>query len=113
MPSSRTNWSELGPPANAYEGAPSPTEGFPEAAMKNYEVKIPARVPAIDRLELSVRRRAAELSSRDPDRFFAVIRDADRREQAGDDPVRALGAALDAARKSEVDVPYPPDQPRP
>jgi hypothetical protein len=77
--------------------------------MKKYEVSIPARAPAIDKRELSVRRRAAELSYRDPDRFFAVIRDADRREQAGDDPVRALRAALDASRDLAVDVPYPPD----
>jgi hypothetical protein len=80
--------------------------------MKKYDVTIPARAPAIGERELSVRRRAAELSSRDPDRFFAVIRDADRREQAGDDPVGALRAALDAAGNPAVDVPYPPDPPR-
>jgi hypothetical protein len=37
-----------------------------------------------------------ELCRQDPDRFFSVVRDCDRRERAGVEPVDALEQALDA-----------------
>jgi hypothetical protein len=37
-----------------------------------------------------------ELCRQDPDRFFSMVRDCDRREREGADPVDALEQALDA-----------------
>jgi hypothetical protein len=37
-----------------------------------------------------------ELCRQDPDRFFSVVRDCDRRELAGSKPLDALEQALDA-----------------
>ena len=63
-------------------------------AQPPYDVNIPEKTP--EQRELSIRKRLAELSKEDPDRFFAVIRDADRRERDGNDPVTALEKALKA-----------------
>jgi hypothetical protein len=71
-------------------GAKRPERG----AQPPYDVSIPEKTP--EQRELAIRKRVAELSREDPDRFFAVVRDADRRERDGNDPVTALEKALQA-----------------
>jgi hypothetical protein len=71
-----------------------------------YDVNIPMKTP--EQRELAIRKRVAELSREDPDRFFAIIRDADRRERDGNDPVTALEKALKA-----IDPGTPPADKRP
>jgi hypothetical protein len=56
-----------------------------------------SRARLADEHELSVRLRAATLCGEEPERFFRVVRDSDRREREGADPVDALEQALDAA----------------
>jgi hypothetical protein len=77
-------------PRKATDRAKQPDRG----AQPPYDISIPEKTP--EQRELAVRKRVAELSREDPDRFFAVIRDADRREREGNDPVSALEKALKA-----------------
>jgi hypothetical protein len=61
-----------------------------------YDVSLPgphARV--VSSREFAVRRQAMELCRQDPDLFCSVVRDCDRREREGTDPVDALEQALD------------------
>jgi hypothetical protein len=42
-----------------------------------------------------------ELLRQDPDRFFAMVRDCDQRENSGTKPIDALEQALDAIGKND------------
>jgi hypothetical protein len=62
-----------------------------------YDVSLPERsARVVSSREFAIRRRSMELCRQDPDRFFSVVRDCDRRERAGVEPVDALEQALDA-----------------
>jgi hypothetical protein len=64
----------------------------PYAVTNPYDVRIPTK--GLTKREIRVRRRAAALSRRDPERFFDVVHDAASRERGGTDPVTALEEAL-------------------
>jgi hypothetical protein len=66
-----------------------------------YDVSISPKAP--DQREVAVRRRVAELSHKDPGRFFAVIRAAAESERDGNDPVTALENALQATTNAQED----------
>jgi hypothetical protein len=69
-----------------------------ERAGPPYDVNLPPKITDPSDREVAVRGRAAYLSGRDPHAFFAVVRDADRRQREdGDDALTALENALDAA----------------
>jgi hypothetical protein len=71
-----------------------------------YDVSLPERsTRVVSSREFAVRRRSMELCRHDPDRFFSVVRDCDRRERAGVEPVDALEQALDAVGTRRLDDP--------
>lgn len=64
-----------------------------------YDIAIRNDDSSQDEPARQVRGRAARLSASDPEAFFAAIREAQRLEGAGVDPVSALECGLDSAMK--------------
>jgi hypothetical protein len=80
----------------------------PYAVTNPYDVRIPSE--GLTKRELRLRRRAANLSRRDPELFFAVVREAATRERGGVDPVTALEEALKWLDPNSADGEAPPEQ---